>query len=52
MVSGTPSTINLMPLIPKFALDPNPLMDILESCAKLLSFEIKTPGTLSIYSLK
>ena len=49
-VCGIPSTIILMPLIPKEDLAPNPLIDNLRSWEKLFADVVKTPGILFRYS--
>merc|ERR1711991_273693 len=50
VVSGIPSTIILIPLIPKADLAPKPLTDILKSWAKLLALKLIIPGIEFIYS--
>ena len=50
VVSGIPSTINLIPLIPKADLAPKPLIESLRSWAKLFAFCENKPGTPSRYS--
>ena len=40
VVSGIPSTNNLIPLIPNADLAPKPLIDILRSCEKLFEEDV------------
>ena len=50
VVSGIPSTISLIPLIPKADLAPKPLIEILISWEKLFDEVVNTPGVFLIKS--